>query len=318
MDFFIFGVNKIFMKNLLALLLIFSGISTSFAQNIPNSSFENWLPYTSGEFPQGWTTSDSISVQYGGGTSVYSGTDPYDGVKSIHLKSVQINVGIPVTGPGIATNGLVNLSGFTFVFSGGTPDTVRYRFFTANYKYMPTNGFDAAVVKVYLLKYNATTSARDTIATGVQEISGSHTVYEPLVLPLDYRNWIAQPDTFLIILQSSRNINDPTICVGSEFVVDSLNFSGFVGVDELKNSVSSVNVFPVPADKELNVEVVLKNTISLSYEIYDSNGRMIQSSSMNTTKEKIDISKLAAGRYIFKLGDSKRNQLYSTNFSIAR
>ena len=206
------------------------------------------------------------------------------------------------------------------MFSGGTADTSRYRFFTANYKYTPTNPNDAAVVKVYLLNYNDTASPprRDTIAIGVHEITGTHSTYEPLVVPLDYRDLVTQPDTFLIILQSSKGINDPNNGVGSEFVVDSLNFSGFVGVEDLKNSVSSVNVFPVPADKELNVEVVLKNNINLSYEIYDSNGRLIQSSIMNSTKEKIDISKLAAGRYIFKLGDAKRNQLYSTNFSITR
>ena len=307
------------MKNLLSLLLIFGGILTSFAQTIPNSSFESWLPYSTGEYPQGWTTSDSISVNYNGGTSVFSGADAYDGVKSIHLKSVQINVGIPVTGPGIATNGLVNLSGFTFVFSGGTADSARYRFFTANFKYTPASAFDSAMVKVYLLKYDTShASNHDTIATGVQSIGGQHSTYEALVLPLAYRNWIVQPDTFLIILQSSKGINDPNNGVGSEFVVDSLNFSGFVGVEDLKNSVSSVNVFPVPADKELNVEVVLKNNINLSYEIYDSNGRLIQSSIMNSTKEKIDISKLAAGRYIFKLGDAKRNPLYSTSFSITR
>ena len=307
------------MKTLLTILFIFFGIFFSSAQNIPNASFENWHAYSLGEYPDSWSTSDSVSVANGGGTSVFkSAVDPYHGTYSIHLKSVQISFfGFPVKGPGIATNGQVNLVGSNFQFSGGSPDTGRSRFFTGRYKYTPQNAADAAIVKVFLLKNNGTLP-RDTIAAGLWENSGTVSTYDQFVIPMIFRDFLTQPDTCLIILQSSRGINDPALGVGSEFVVDSLGFSGFVDVDELKNAISSVNIFPTPAQNEINIDVELKSNISLSYEIFDINGRSVHTSLMNSTKEKIDVSNLSSGRYILKLGDAKKNLLYSTHFSIAR
>lgn len=307
------------MKTLQLVFLFFIGFLSTSAQNIPNASFENWHAYSFGEYPDFWTTSDSVAFANGGGTSVFkSSADPYDGTFSLHLKSVQITIVIfQITGPGIATNGQVNLVGNNFEFSGGTPDTSRSRFFTGRYKYTPTNPADAAIVKVFLFNNNGTTP-RDTIAAGLWEHTGDVVAYDQFVIPMIYRDFITQPDTCLVILQSSRGLNDPTLGVGSEFVVDSLGFSGFVGVDELKNSISSVNIFPSPAQNEININVELKNDISLIYEIFDLNGRLVHSSPMNSTKEKVDVGDLSSGKYVLKLGDARKNLLYSTQFSITR
>ncbi len=304
-------------KLLLSFIIIIAGIKLTSAQDIPNAGFENWHPYTNGVYPDFWTTSDSIAVNNGGGKSVFDSTDAFEGSKCMHLKSVAIVIIVfNVSGPGIATNGQISFNGSTFQFFGGSPDTSRSRFFTARYKYFPTNGTDAAVVKVYLLKNNGGT--RDTIADGITEISGTHSSYDQLVLAMNYRDFINQPDTSLIIIQSSRGINDPTLGVGSELVIDSLGFSGFVGVDELKSAISAANVYPSPANDHLNIDVTLRNNVSLSFGIYDMNGRMIKSAMMRSTNERIDVSDLSAGKYILKIGDAKLNQLYSTNFSIAR
>ncbi len=307
------------MKTLFTVLMFFIGVLTSSAQNIPNASFENWYSYTFGEYPDLWSTSDSISFANGGGTTVFkSDVDPYDGAYSLHLKSTQITIIIfQVTGPGIATNGQVNLVGNNFEFSGGSPDTARSRFFTGWYKYNPLNPNDAAIVKVFLFNNNGTTP-RDTIAAGIWEHTGTVSSYDQFVIPMVYRDFVTQPDTCLIILQSSRGLNDPNLGIGSEFVVDSLGFSGFVNVDELKNAISSVNIFPSPALNEINIEVTLRTSISLSYEIFDLSGRMVQSSLMNSTKEKIDVSNLSSGKYVLKLGDARKNSLYSKQFSITR
>ena len=135
---------------------------------------------------------------------------------------------------------------------------------------------------------------------------------------MNFRDYITQPDTCLIILQSSRGLNDPTLGVGSEFIIDSVGFSGFVGLNELPNNINSVNIFPSPANKDLTIDVDLKNDISLGYEIYDINGRLLITSKMNSRKEMIDVSNLSSGRYILKLTDGKKSQLYSAQFSIAR
>ena len=304
------------MKAFLSGVLIFIGVFSSSAQNITNASFENWHPYSLGEYPDFWSTSDSIAVALFGGTSVYKGNDSYDGTASLHLKSVLTLIG-NIKGPGVATNGNVAFAG-TFVFSGGTPDTSRSRFFTGWYKYLPTNSTDAAIVKVYLLKYNVLLSKRDTIAEGSWEHVGVVNTYDQFIIPMIFRDFISQPDTNLIVFQSSRGINDSLLGVGSEFIVDSIGFSGFVNTNELQNAISSVNVFPTPAQNEINIDIVLKTKINLSYEIFDINGRLVQISKMNSTKEKVDVSDLSSGKYILKLEDAKKNILYSTQFSIAR
>ena len=304
------------MKTLLSGLLIFFGIFSSSAQNLPNASFENWHPYSLGQYPDFWNTSDSIAVALLGGPSVYKGSDSYDGTSSLHLKSVLTLLG-NIRGPGVATNGNVAFAG-TFVFSGGTPDTSRSRFFTGWYKYSPTNNTDAAIVKVYLLKYNVLLSKRDTIAEGLWEHVGSVSTYNQFIIPMIFKNFITLPDSNLIIFQSSRDINDSLLGVGSEFIVDSIGFSGFVNTNELKNIISSVNIFPTPAQNEINVDVELRKNSSLSYEIFDINGRKVLTSWMNSTNIKIDVSKLSSGKYFLKLGDTKQNILYSTHFSISK
>ncbi len=306
------------MKILFTLLLSVFSLFVASGQNVPNAGFENWHGYTFGEYPDSWSTSDSVSFANGGGTSVFKSTDAFDGTYCLHLKSTQITIIIfQVTGPGIATNGQVNLVGNNFVFSGGSPDTARSRFFTGWYKYNPLNPADAAIVKVYLFNNNGVTP-RDTIAAGLWEHTGAVSTYDQFVIPMIYRDFVTPPDTCLIILQSSRGISDPTLGIGSEFVVDSLGFSGFVGVNELKNAISSVNVFPTPAKNEINIEVELKSNLILSYEIFDINGRLVQTSLMSSTKEKIDISNFSSGGYILKIGDARKNILYSTQFSIQK
>ena len=305
------------MKSLLTFLFVFTGTLTLSAQSIPNSGFESWTPYGSGENPNSWNTSDSVTVLYQGGNSAYSRTDSYEGSKCLHLKSTQITyIVLQLTGPGIATNGTMSLVGASFQFTGGSPDTARSRFFTGYYKYTKNGPDEVASVKVYLLRNNA--GNRDTVATGVSLFSNDVSTYSQFVTQMDYRDFINRPDTCLIIIQSSKSINDPSIVPGTELVIDSLGFSGFVGLDELSNFINDAKVYPSPADKALNIDVELKKEAELNYEIYDLNGRLISQSQMHSAKEKVDVSALANGRYILKLTDVKRNSLYSAIFTIGR
>jgi hypothetical protein len=305
------------MKNLLFVLLSFAVTSTALAQNVPNAGFENWTPYVTGEYPDNWTTSDSITVSYNGGNSVFHGTDAYEGAKCMHLKSTEITfILFPIKGPGFATNGKINLVGANFEFSGGSPDTARSRYFTGYYKYNPLGADEVGKVTVYLLHRNG--ANRDTIATGVSLFTDTVNTYTQFVTEMQYKNYIIQPDTCLIIIQSSIAVNDPSIVVGTELIVDSLGFNGFVGINELNDIINNVSVYPSPASNEINIDVELKKNTSLAYQIFDMNSRLLLSSSMNTLKEKVDISNLAHGRYVLRLNDSEKKILYSTNFTVAR
>lgn len=305
------------MKNLLFILLAFTGISTVSAQNVPNAGFENWTPYVTGEYPDNWTTSDSITVSYNGGNSVYHGTDAYEGVKSMHLKSTEITfILFPIKGPGFATNGNINLVGANFEFSGGSPDTARSRYFTGYYKYNPLGADEVGMVKVFLLHRNG--ANRDTIATGISMFTDTVSTYMQFVTEMQFRDYTIQPDTCLIIIQSSIAVNDPSIVVGTELIVDSLGFNGFVGIEELNDILNNVSVFPSPAANEITIDVELKKNASLAFQIFDINGRLLLSRAMNSLKEKVDISSLARGRYVLRLNDSEKKILYSTNFTVAR
>ena len=138
---------------------------------------------------------------------MFQGSDPYDGALSMHLKSTQIIIfGFPVSGPGIATNGIISLVGTNFQFSGGSPDTARSRYFTGYYKYSPKNATDAAIVNVTL--FRNVTGTRDTVAVGTIMFTDTVDTYTNFIVQMHYRDWENRPDT-------SRQISavfQPTPC----------------------------------------------------------------------------------------------------------
>lgn len=296
------------MKSIRLLLILLIAAFSAQAQ-IPNASFESWYAYSLGEYPTGWMTSDSVAVALGGSNNAIKGSDPYEGSFSLHLISVQTAF---VKGPGVATNGKIVLDGATFKFSGGSPDTTRSRFLNGQYKYVPTNPNDAGMITILLLHDSA--GVKDTVAMGSTMFTGNVPNYTAFNCELTYNTFNHNPDTCLIIIQSSRGINDPNLGVGTELVIDSLGFFGTVGIDEANDVINSVIIFPSPAHNQLNVHVDLKRKTEMNYSVYDLNGRKVLSQSMNSEKELIDISSLAKGNYILKLSDDNNNSLYSKNF----
>jgi hypothetical protein len=293
------------MKKSILLLILLASTTVLFAQGLVNPSFETWTPFVTaggtGEYPTGWTTTDSITKANGNVESVWKGTDAYEGAHSIHLKTVQVTIApipIPIKGPGVATNGKINLVGSAFVFSGGSADTSRARYYSGQYKYTPGGAGDSAQVSVYLLK---TVGTLDTVAVGNISLDEA-TTYRQFLVMMNFRNFNIQPDTCLIIMQSSKgSLNGTTVVAGSELVVDSLAATGFVGVEELNGDVKSFSVYPSPASSFITLDADLRNATALSYDLFDNNGRWIRSEKMNTSKETIEISDLAVGNYIVKL-----------------
>jgi hypothetical protein len=308
------------MKNSLVLLFLLSCVSLSFGQALVNPSFETWTSFVAsggvGEYPTGWTTTDSITKANGGVQSAWKGTDFYDGNYCLHLKTSQITyLGFPITGPAIATNGKVNLVGASFVFTEGSADTNRARYYSGRYKYTPAASTDSGLVSVFFLKRNG--ANRDTIATGYTSLEPSAT-YRQFMVMMYFRVWTDQPDTSLILIQSSKGtINGATVALGSELVVDSLNATGFVGIEELEGDVKSFTVYPSPASSFITLDAELRNQTALSYDIFDQSGRWIRSGKMNTAKESIEISDLAVGNYIVKL-NSNGKTVTAKQFAVAR
>ncbi len=308
------------MKKSILFLFLLASTKILFGQGILNPSFETWTSFTasggSGEYPTGWTTTDSITKANGGVESAWKGSDFYDGLFSLHLKTSQITYfGFPITGPAIATNGNVNLVGASFVFSGGSDETSRARYYSGQYKYSPAASTDSGQVNVFLLKRNG--SNRDTIAAGTVSLTPA-TTYTQFIVMMVFRDWTTQPDTSLILIQSSKGgINGSTVALGSELVIDSLNSTGFVGVEELSGDVKRFSVYPSPASSTITIDAELRNPTTLSYDLFDNNGRWIRSEKMSTSKETIEISDLAVGNYIVKL-NADGKMITAKQFSVNR
>ncbi|MFM8432699.1 MAG: T9SS type A sorting domain-containing protein [Bacteroidota bacterium] len=326
------------------LLLVAVGLFTAFAsqaQTIINNSFEQWtgyagsttfgIPFT-GQNPNGWSTSDSLSQTYSGGSSAFPGNDPQDGSKSIHLKSTQITAiiqGFPfqITVPGIATNGTLtgdftSLSTAQIKFIGGTPDTARSSKMLGYLKYVPAAAIDQAYITVIKLKYNSVTGQRDTIAKGEVTFGDTIAAFQPFEVILNYRDFLNKPDTSLIILKSgflpeTVVFTNPDVTIGSELTIDQLSFTGFVSVDEAP-SINDFSVFPSPASDVLNITAEINGRSDWRLVVLDLSGRQIVSGEFNPSGNRIDISSWPIGNYLLQLLDEKGAVAATRQFSVVR
>lgn len=310
------------MKKSILLLSLLAITFYSFGQGVPNGSFETWTPFAAsggtGEYPTGWVTTDSITKANGGVQSAWKGTDFFDGAFSLHLKTSQITYfGFQLRGPAIATNGLVQLVGSSFVFSGGSPEINRPRYYSGNYKYSQGAVGDSGEVSVVLYRRNPGTGSRDTIAAGILSITPSVN-YSPFLVQMNYRDFVNAPDTCFILLQSSiGTINGSTVALNSELVVDSMNVIGTVGIDETNSAIKSLSIFPNPSSDFITIEAELTSVQKLSFDIFDNRGRWIRSGKMATNRETIEVADLSIGQYVLKLNGNGK-PLSAKSFTISK
>jgi hypothetical protein len=321
LNFYTFEIQKsiyVMKKSILFLLLMVCCFVKSKAQNVPNGDIETWLSFgaglTSYERPDLWFTTDSFSVNLitGPQHSVTKETSSvYHGLSAMRLTPFTHPFGFTV--PGAATNGSINTT--TLQIIGGTSDTVRHQMLSGWYQYTPV-GSDLSSITVGLFKNNGST--RDTIAYGALSISAATSGYTHFQIDLNYLSLVF-PDSVLITIYSGPPaLNAPHI--GTVLIVDSLTFSGTVptGMNEMSREFNSVRVFPVPAMNDLNISLDLKKNIHTSFEITDINGKRIVLHEMASNEEKIDISMLSNGNYLYNVLDEKANRLSSGKFSVSK
>ncbi len=300
------------MKNLLAFLLIILSFSVrSGAQSVPNGDLENWHPGGSGvtsfEMPDYWQTTDSFSILQGQHSVTKETSSVYHGSSAMRLTPFMYTI---FTVPGVASNGVINTNNLQIV--GGTPNTVRHQKLSGWYKYTPVGG-DSWSILVGLFKWNGT--SRDTVAYGTFLSTSAAATYTNFEVNLNYIS-SADPDTVLITIYSGPSaLNAPNI--GTTLLIDSLTFSGVVStVSDISSVIKSVRVFPVPALNDLTVALELNKSIRTTFEITDLQGKRIVLHEMMSDEEKIDISMLSNGNYLYNLLDAKSNKLHSGKFSV--
>ena len=315
------------MKKLISIyLFVFATLST-FAQ-VPNGGFETWVPYGVVQVPSSWNTTDSISFtnpipQHSASQEI---AEVQSGTASLRLTSWTFYVTpgpLPfVPGlPGCASTGsvIIDAGTFTITPTGGTPDNVAHAMLNGYYKYSPVNS-DTGSIEVLLSHYNNATSSKDTIATGIFQTTGQAT-YTQFSILLSRKN-IGDPDTALIWIQSSPRapiaIGNGPGETGSSLQVDSLYYTGLIGVDEISSAIQSVSLYPVPAVNVLNIRMELLKTVDLTYRIYDVKGQLVASDLIEPKVTAVDLSAFATGTYYLNVLDQQNKVQYTTHFSVSK
>jgi len=306
-------------------LLAFLLTTAAFISNaqIANGRFEDWTPTTVGIYSYDslntWKTTEYFSLSNSGNanhSAQIETSEVYEGSSSIRLTSWS-TTGFPINGlPGCASNGDVVVVPFppSVTPVGGVPDVVRHAALMGYYEYIPA-GADQGSIETCLFKWNGT--SRDTVAYGAFGANLNIGTYTHFVAPLT-EVLPGNPDSSLIWIQSSPRSPIGSGVTGTILRVDSIYYSGQIGVDEISPLVKVMLTYPVPAVNEINVKVDLVSPVAMRYEIIDNNGNVVAKDNMASTTQKINVSNLAAGNYFVNLRDLSGKKMCSDRFTIAR
>lgn len=296
------------------------------AQSPPDMGFENWAqispPIITIENPVGWTSLNVLNAVSATPISVTKETSaPYAGTISAKITTVWVQgVSIPNPyrpGKNLDTAGILSIgktqfsapylvNGFTYAKA---PTVLSFAC-----KYTPIAG-DSAFVLAFLTKKNAGTGKRDTIATGKFSTAAiaSYTVNS---LTMTYKPAFVGvvPDSQQIFISSSI-YSHAGAKTGSEFIIDDLVWSNFVGVNDLGVIDHNVSVFPNPANEQINFSTTVDASI---VEIMDVTGRLMGSYKMINNKLTIPTASFVPGAYLYNVLNDKKIVINRGKFEVTK
>jgi len=292
------------------LVLLFAGVFSVNAQQIPNESFDNWASPLA---PDNWTSFDAL-FQAPLGLTSRDTIDKIVGPSSLKVKADSIpgqpNLGVL---SGVTSLGTSYLAGQipTFV---GIPFAFRPDTFYFGYKYVPA-GLDTAGISLGLRKsgsyllVNAAGPATIPLTAQAQWSLG----YLPLG---SYYLNANTPDTLeLQLFASIANVSKK----GSALNVDALLF-GYVNLPNALQEVAdrlNITVYPNPATDAITISTD-ENVEGFKVVVSDLNGRVVLGSSLSGQSTTVNVSELANGTYIYRVADKTGNILRSDRFNIAK
>lgn len=83
-----------------------------------------------------------------------------------------------------------------------------------------------------------------------------------------------------------------------------------VGISEAEASIS-LTAFPNPTTDQLTLQVGNQNIGTLSYRLYDLNGKLLNAARIATTQTQVDMSGLAMATYFLNVVNEKGKQVQS-------
>lgn len=282
--------------------------ATLFAQNPPiqNGGFETWT----GKAPDSWATVESAANDAGLGSVLGSTTfttketatgEFTEGVQAASIQNAEVN--IPMAGarviPGSLVYGKIKVDIATQSFNpvgtifNGLPDSVKF-----DYKYDP-QGTDSAT---FFLSLSAAGAQLGGITKNYSAVSSWQN--ETIAIDYDPASAGQTPDTLLISFLAGGF----TSTIGSKLWVDDVRLvyntpSTPSGIVELPVSTPSVKVYPNPVVNTLNLLLneVGENTV---ISIYSLDGKQTLSKELNGNS--VNVTELAAGRYLFTLSNANK------------
>ena len=93
--------------------------------------------------------------------------------------------------------------------------------------------------------------------------------------------------------------------VGNNIYIDDINITGLVGVNEILAEQFSFKAWPNPSSSNLNVQLDLPSSTSVTLELFDALGRKIDASQPSTVSKGLFnyslVNKNYSGVYILKV-----------------
>jgi len=287
------------MKNIFTLILFFSIVYFGKAQTIPNNDFENWENLGLYEEPVSWNTPNQFTSLIGG-IGVTKSDDAFSGSLSARLETIEMADGA-FQAPGLLTLSEFNVDIATqeFSFSGGFFLRENVSKLTGMYKYAGVDG-DSASVVIYNFRHPEG-EAMDTIGVGFTFLHDADdwTPFEVIMVNNNYN----LPDTFNVMIISSGS---EEMKIGSTLLVDNIAIETNTGIIDLWNPVTPLHVYPNPAYETITFEADIEAS-NRELIIYNLSGRIVQKTTFNNYKSRIDTKDFTPGMYSYSLiEDGKR------------
>lgn len=261
-----------------------------FAQYIPNGYFENWSNQNGYNTPDNWATLNDMTASAGIYT-VTKGTssgNPY-------LKLVSQNVPGMGIMPGVAVSGTLDQASFGPV-SGFAFDR-RPVSLTGKYQHMASSANDGGTIQVYLTKWNTSASARDTVGSIVQDLTGMAMSWTDFTIPFTYAS-AGMPDSCVILVSASRE--NPA--AGSYLYVDNLDFSIPNAGINTPLAEDGISVYPNPVQEIVYVDVAGSAKTVHSFQLTDMNGKVLLTRPSNgQSSQFLSLSGFSKGNYVLSI-----------------
>lgn len=266
------------MKKLVSFNFIFLSTFTFFinAQTIPNNSFENWSTVGSYEEPDNWITYNSFTPST---PTTVKTTPSYEGNYAVKLQVVN--------DPLLGANTGYAQTGFSMT---SKPTTLGW--------YTKCNiALTGDSVSLHAILYSGGSIVGDAMWAQGTNI----TSYTQVILPINYYN-TSTPDSAAIFMWAGDDLN---FMVGTNLIVDKLEFDPSVsGITELSN-LAEINLFPNPVKDQMNFTFSSPVSCKLNLKVYNTLGELLFTDVKNIAQGDNDInwnsSELEAGIYYLML-----------------